>query len=65
MTIIICKCLYKSVNTLLKKVIKHINDNLSDFSYSDGSDEEQRLVIFERAILEMYFLREQFQKNIS
>ena len=30
----------KSVDTLRKKVIRHINDDLSDFSSSDESDEE-------------------------
>ena len=55
----------KDCQYIEEKVIRHINDNLSDFYYSDKSDEEQRLAIFERAILEMYFLREQFQKSIS
>ena len=55
----------KDCKYIEEKVIRHINDNLSDFYYSDKSDEEQRLAIFERAILEMYFLREQFQKSIS
>ena len=55
----------KDCKYIEEKVIRHINDNLSDFYYSDKSDEEQRLAIFEKAILEMYFLREQFQKSIS
>ena len=55
----------KDCKYIEEKVIRHINDNLSDFYYSDKSDEKQRLAIFERAILEMYFLREQFQKSIS
>ena len=50
----------KDCKYIEEKIIRHINDNLSDFSYSDESDEEQRLVI-----LKMYFLREQFQKSIS
>ena len=30
----------KECKYIEKKVIRHINDNLSDFSYSDDSDEE-------------------------
>ena len=30
----------KECKYIEKKVVRHINDNLSDFSYSDGSDEE-------------------------
>ena len=30
----------KSLNTWRTKIIRHINDNLSDFSSSDESDEE-------------------------
>ena len=47
----------KECKYLEKKVIRHINDNLSDFSYSDESDEELikviRLMIFGRTILKM------------
>ena len=47
-----CKCIRKIV-------IRHINDNLSGFSYSDESDEEQikdiRSMIFERTSLKIYF----------
>ena len=43
-----------------KKVITHINYSLSNFSFTDESDEEQikaiRLMIFEQAILKTYFL---------
>ena len=38
-----CKYFYKSINTLRKKVIRHIHYNLSDFlsdEQSDDSDEE-------------------------
>ena len=54
-----------------KKIIRHIIDDLEDFP--DGSDEEYikfkyqdnfKNVIFERAILKMHFLREQFSKFI-
>ena len=66
MIIIICKCFQKSVNRLRKKVIWHINDNFSDFFSDNESDEEQikaiRLMIFERTILKMYFLREQLKE---
>ena len=41
----------KECKHIEKKVSRHINDNLSDFSYSDESDEEQvktiKLMIFE------------------
>ena len=54
----------KGYKYIKNKVIRHINDNLSYFSYSDESDEKYiktiRLMIFERTILKMYFLREQF-----
>ena len=54
----------KVFKNIEKKGIRHINYNLSDFSYSDESDEEQRLMIFERTILKMYFLSGKFQKSI-
>ena len=51
----------KECKYLEKDIIRHINGNLSDFSSSSESDEEQikaiRLMIFERTILKMYFLR--------
>ena len=54
----------KECNALRKKVSRHINDNFSDFSSSGESNEEQikaiRLMVFERTILNMYFLRKQF-----
>ena len=54
----------KGCKYIEKKVIRHINDNLSDFPYSDESNDEQikaiRLMVFERTILKMYFLKELF-----
>ena len=54
----------KGCKYIEKKVIRHINVNLSDFPYSDESNDEQikaiRLMVFERTILKMYFLKELF-----
>ena len=54
----------KGCKYIEKKVIRHINDNLSDFPYSDESNDEQikaiRLMVFERTILKLYFLKELF-----
>ena len=54
----------KGCKYIEKKVIRHINDNLNDFPYSDESNDEQikaiRLMVFERTILKMYFLKELF-----
>ena len=54
----------KGCKYIEKKVIRHINDNLSDFPYSDESNDEQikaiRLMVFERTILKMYFLKKLF-----
>ena len=37
----------KECRYIEKKVIRHINDNLSDFSYSDDPDEEKiRIITF-------------------
>ena len=57
------KCKY-----IRKKVVRHINNNLSDFSSYDEFDESDekeikamRLIFLEKAILKMFFfLREQF-----
>ena len=50
-----------------KKVVTHINDNLSDFSRSGESDEQQikamRLTIYDRTILKIHFLRDEFLKS--
>ena len=58
--------LLKECKYIEKNVIRHINNNLSD-SYSsaeyDDSDKEQTKdlrLMFERTILKIYFLREQF-----
>ena len=40
MKTIIYKSFWKSVNMLRKKVVRHIKNNLSNFSYSDEYDEE-------------------------
>ena len=37
MGVIIRKCFQKIVKNIERKVIRHINDNFSDFSYSDQS----------------------------
>ena len=57
----------KECKYIQKKVIRHINDNLSGFfssDYPDDFDEESmkamRLVSFKKATLKMYLLREQF-----
>ena len=44
----------KECNYIEKKVVRHIIDNLSDFSSSDETDEEY---------IKMYFLRERFFKR--
>ena len=44
----------KECNYIEKKVVRHIIDNLSDFSSSDETDQEY---------IKMYFLREQFFKR--
>ena len=55
----------KECKYIEKKVIRHISENLSDFS--SDSDEEQikviRLMLFQRAISKMYSFREQFWKS--
>ena len=55
----------KECKYIEETVIRHINDNLSDFSSSDeanNSNEEQikamRLMFFEGAILKAHILRE-------
>ena len=44
-----------------KTLVRHINDNLSDFSYSLESNEEEnktiRLIIFEKKKLNFFFKR--------
>ena len=58
--------LLKECKYIEKNVIRHINNYLSDSYFSDeyyDSDEERTKdlrLIFERTILKMYFLREQF-----
>ena len=44
----------KECNYIEKKVVRHIIDNLSDFSSSDDTDKEY---------IKMYFLRERFFKR--
>ena len=44
----------KECNYIEKKVVRHIIDNLSDFSSSDETDQEY---------IKMYFLMEQFFKR--
>ena len=44
----------KECNYIEKKVVRHIIDNLSDFSSSDETDKEY---------IKMYFLRERFFKR--
>ena len=45
----------KEYKNLLKKVIRHINENLSGLSYSDDSDDEwvkaMKLMFFENIFL--------------
>ena len=55
----------KECKHIEKKVIRHINDSLSDFTSSDesgDSDEEKikdiRLIFFTKEFLKIYFLRE-------
>ena len=47
-----------------KRVIRDINDNLSDFSSDDESDDKKikviRLMVFERRISKMNFLSQEF-----
>ena len=47
-----------------KRVIRDINDNLSDLSSSDESDDKKikaiRLMVFERRISKMNFLSQEF-----
>ena len=56
--------LLKSANTLRKKVLRDICDNLSDFSCS--SDEEWiqaiKLMLLGKTIFEDVLLKEQFQR---
>ena len=46
----------KGCKYINKKVVRHIHENLSDFSYSDETDEEQikaiRLMTFENVLFE-------------
>ena len=41
MTVINCKCFLKECKYIEKKVVGHIHDSLSDFSYSSDKSEEE------------------------
>ena len=57
----------KECKHIEKKVVRHINDNLSDFSYSDESEEEQiktiKLMIFENIFFEEAIFNGAILKN--